>query len=363
MSYSVAFKCTYNDGDEGVYVGFKDTCSIDNIKRNVENKRVWCSNEKCECAKFYDKGLTGDKPTPPHLCMESELFREWKFGAGDFHHGTKKGEPKRITKAKPGGFAILTTRFPGEPEKDRRIIGLFRIASIYRQNMVIAAPRGRIRLPLEEAKALYFWAYCSNEERKPLWGAGLFRYLLKDGQDHRILTDVASTVRDEDTKSEIDWLITQAFGNKPAPQARGCLPSRSADRSTAIARTRKYGPSGEGKAHRELKEWIAKHPEALKLTDVVNVRVEHPFKSGDLADVVFHHKSGRHTVVEIETTTPLPGAHQAIKYRALLCAQNGLPLDSASVQTFLVAWSIPRDVEDFCRKYGVQFHAHSLKAR
>lgn len=360
MSYSVAFKCTYNDGGENVYVGFADTCSRDNIVRNViDEKRVWCSNKECRCAVFCEEGLRGNKPTPPGLCMESELFRKWQFGAGHFHHGTKRGEPIPITKAKTGGFAILTTRLPGEPEKDRRIIGLFRIARIDHINMVIAGPRGRIRLPLEEAKALYFWAYCSNKVRKPVWGAGLFRYL-EDGQVHRILTDVASTVRDEDTKSEIHWLITQAFGSKLAPRARGCLPGKSADRSTAIAKARKYGPGGEGKAHRELKEWIAKHPKALKLTDVVSVSVEHPFKSGDLADVVFRHKSGHHTVVEIETTTPLPGAHQAIKYRALLCAQNGLPLDSERVQAFLVAWSIPGDVQDFCRKYGVQLHAHRL---
>lgn len=27
----IAFKCTYNDGDEGYYVGFKGTCSDDTI--------------------------------------------------------------------------------------------------------------------------------------------------------------------------------------------------------------------------------------------------------------------------------------------------------------------------------------------
>ena len=67
-----------------------------------------------------------------------------------------------------------------------------------------------------------------------------------------------------------------------------------------------------------MKASIGKHPDVIGLADVSCATVEHLFISGYAVDLVFAHKSGAYTVVEIEITTPLPGAHQAIKYRALL---------------------------------------------
>lgn len=90
MSHSVAFKCTYNDGDEGVFVGFAATCSKDNIERNVTSNRAWCSSPLCDCSQFYAKGMKGAAPVEP--CYESTLFQKWSFRAGEFHTGAKAGE-------------------------------------------------------------------------------------------------------------------------------------------------------------------------------------------------------------------------------------------------------------------------------
>lgn len=357
MAFSVAFKCTYNDGDQGPYVGFAGTCSTENIFRNVQNHRVWCSNDKCKCRVFYDRQMQGSRPVDP--CQESKLFREWKFGAGRYHHGPRAGQRIALTRTEPGKFAILTTRFPGEPEEDRRIIGLFRIASVEGKNAVIASPIGRIRLPLEEARLLYFWAYHRNKSKYPGWGTLLFRYL-EDGQVHRILKDVASSVRDETTKEQISVLIRQAFGTQRAPAPTGYLAEKSLTRDVAVAALRKYGPGGEGKHHKDLKTWISKHPEVLNLSDVTSVNVEYRFCCGDAADVVFSHSSGGYTIVEIETTTPTPGAHQAIKYKSLLCAEKGLPLQTEKVKSLLVAWSIPAEVRAFCEKYNIAFQEYQL---
>jgi len=305
--------------------------------------------------------MHGNKPTPD--CMERELFVKWQFGTGGFLTGTRAGQDKHLTQADVGKFAILTTRFPDEDEESkRRIIGLFQIARIERQNLVIAAPQGRIRLPLEEAKELYYWAYVSTKAKKPDWRTGLCRYL-EDSQVHRILEDVASTVRDENTRNEAIYLISQAFGNTTALPASGCLPEKSTNRPTAIAKARKYGPGGEGKAHRELKEWLAEHPEILGLTDVDSAHLEHPFVTGDAADIVFIHRSGKYTVVEIETTNPGPGAHQAIKYRSLLCAAKELPLNTDKVKSVLVAWSIAEPVRRFCMTYGIEHREYCLGSR
>ena len=219
---------------------------------------------------------------------------------------------------------------------------------------------GRVRLPLEEAKALYYWAYATTALKKPAWGSGRFRYL-NDEQVHRILTDVAATLRDETTKAVVESTIQSVFGDGPAPLAAGCLPEKSANRSDTIAELRKYGPCGEGKAHRELKLLLKAHPEALGLSDVVDPRDERRFISGDRADLVFRHKSQETTPLSrLRRPPPLPGAHQATKYKALLCAEMGWRIDTQRVKAILVAWAVPRELRAFCEKYGVVWQEHHL---
>ena len=105
--------------------------------------------------------------------------------------------------------------------------------------------------------------------------------------------------------------------------------------------------------------WLSNHPDKIGLTNVDSVDIEHRFLSGDLADLVFAHND-KYTVVEVETVDPLPGAHQAIKYRALLCAEKGFALDTDKIQVVLVAWDIPSDVKAFCEKYGIDYQTHKL---
>lgn len=359
MDKSVAFKCTYNDGGEGVLVGFSDTCSRDNIGLNMKNSRVWCNSPDCKCRQYYDRGMNGPKPQNP--CYESVLFSEWRYGAGSYHTGVKTGMPIHIAQAEVGKFAMLTTRFPNESESERRIIGLFQIGGIEErpETTLLAASRGRVRLPLEEAKELYFWAYCNTRTGRPDWRTGLFRYL-EDSQIHCMLADIAATVRDEKIKTEVKCLIEQAFGNASPPPPEGCLPQKSVNRPDNIARIRKYGSGGEGEEHRKLKMWLSEHPQELGLRDVTGVEIEHRYVSGDAVDLIFNHATDRYTVVEVETNDPLPGAHQAIKYRALLCAEKMLPLDTELVRSILVAWSMPEEVRSFCKRYRIDVQTHEL---
>ena len=106
----------------------------------------------------------------------------------------------------------------------------------------------------------------------------------------------------------------------------------------------------------KLKEWIAKNPEFLGLSDVKKTEVEgHKFPSGDVPDIVFHLKSGKIIPVEIETDNVLPGAYQALKYKVLTCAEKKWPIDSESVESFLVAWKIPQEAKAFCERYGIRY--------
>lgn len=117
---------------------------------------------------------------------------------------------------------------------------------------------------------------------------------------------------------------------------------------------KKYGAGGEGVEHKRLKEWIANNPKSIGIRNVRASEVEHSYLSGDKVDILFELKTNTDVVVEIETTDPLPGCHQAIKYRALRCAERDLPLSSNEVQAMIVAWEIPDHVIEFCKKYNIR---------
>ena len=114
----------------------------------------------------------------------------------------------------------------------------------------------------------------------------------------------------------------------------------------------KYGPGGEGTHHRNLKELIVENPDRLNLGPG-KAKPEHRFRTGDRVDVWIKLKSGEHCVVEIELEgypSTLTGAHQALKYRALLAAQ----LDTTRLpHAFLVAHRIPQPIKEFCERHGV----------
>ncbi len=118
----------------------------------------------------------------------------------------------------------------------------------------------------------------------------------------------------------------------------------------------KYGSGGEGAEHRELKEWIAKNPAATGIGWPPG-KLEAPLESGDRVDILFGAEKGRCAVIEIEThaSGARQGAFQAVKYRAVLCAERALPLDDPRVRAILVAWKVPPEVRMFCEKYAIEW--------
>lgn len=128
----------------------------------------------------------------------------------------------------------------------------------------------------------------------------------------------------------------------------GLRPKRSADTAP------KYGPGGERSEHKELKEWISQHPQAVGVKGPPG-KMEVPLESGDRADILFEEGHGGWAVVEVETEAvgTRQGAFQAIKYRTLLCAEKGLPLGDRRVQGILAAWSVPAEVRQLCAKYAI----------
>lgn len=355
MPRNVAIKCTYNDGDEGLYVGFNGTCSEDIIKQNIENGRVWCSSKDCKCKKYFKNGLKGKRPTDP--CLESVLFRKWEFGAGTYHSGKRANTPIHLSDVGKGKIAILTTRFPGDNEIDRKIIGFFKIGKITNnkdeETKIFADNNYRIRLPLEEAKELYFWDYYSTKGGAA-WGTGLIRYL-EDGPVARILHDLRETLRDEKSKELVSALLDQDFQGIVIPQASGPRVKKSGNRAKRMAISRKYGPGGEGEDHKKLKDWIANNPQELGFKKVKVAEVEYVFPSGDTADILFKVTNNKDAVVEIKTIDVVSGFYQALKYRVLRCAERNLSIDSSDVEGILVAWEIPKIIKNLCDRYGIKY--------
>ncbi len=355
MSRHIAIKCTYNNGDEDDYVGFNGTCSENIIKWNIEKGRVWCSNKNCDCRKYYDKGFKGKIPVEP--CMESVLFNAWKYGAGWYHNGDRAGTPIHLSDVEEGKIAILTTLFPNDEEIDRRIIGFFKIGRITdnddEETVMYADKKFRLRLPMEEAKELYLWDYYSTKGGAR-WNTGLIRYL-NDEQIVSILLDIGKTIRDEKAKALVMELLRQDFHSISPSPASGPRIKESGDRAKRIFMTRKYGSGGEGKEHKKLKQWIAQNPQEIGLTNIKKTNIEYVFKSGDVVDILFEIDDNRYAVVEIETFDPLPGCYQALKYKVLKCAENGIDINSLNVKAILVAWEISQEIKDFCKKYGLSF--------
>ncbi len=122
------------------------------------------------------------------------------------------------------------------------------------------------------------------------------------------------------------------------------LKDRGRTYSQVLAR---QGGGGEGAAHRDLKEYIARNPEAIGLQVIKKGEQEHMFISGDCCDILFTLMDKRYAIIEIKNGDPgelVRGIYQLIKYRALLSAEEDLLLPDQP-QVLLVAYQIANEVQ------------------
>lgn len=355
---NIACNLIYNNGDEGVYVGFKKRCDTQNIIYNVERgKDRWCSQPECSCRKFYKSGFKGKVDDYP--CNESSLFKNWQWNPGNEF---KTGKPIRILQSGAGKIAILTTRFKDCIETERKIIGFLKIKDLVdNYHKVNALKRQSLRLTMDEAQELNFWNYYRNKKSLiPSWGSKKFRFL-EDNQVAAILHDLKDVVQNETTKSMIGDLLENDFPKfaTTRPAIKGALKENTVQN---ILLKRKYGKGGESKEHKQLKKDIAKNPDKIGLNkSEVTADEEHKFITGDMVDILFKPKKGKgNTVVEIELYNVEPGIHQAIKYRALRCSELGLTLKDKNVKAIVVARQFKQPEIKLCEKYGIDYFAINL---
>lgn len=136
--------------------------------------------------------------------------------------------------------------------------------------------------------------------------------------------------------------------------------SRAEPKPPTMSPTPGYGGGGESPEHLALKKFVAHHPErALKETGLrlVEDGKEYTFCTGDRIDVLLEDREGRPVAVEIElaqTARQLDGFLQAIKYRALICAYWGRPIDGG--RAVLVAHDLAPEIMQRCMDHGVEPH-------
>lgn len=201
---NLAFKFNYCDGKDDKIpdcVGFHGLCSPEMIRYNIEKRKAaWCSNDDCPCKKFYDRCRSTDICADDYFyqdlqdemnfegnypCGESIALEDWVATAQYDWTGVEP-RGRRICNADPYGLVVLTTVFPGQEGKDRKVFAVYLVGEIFEGNeqecgSITADPVYRLEMTCQEAEQLNFWDFHRNERSgKPFWGTGVFRYLYDD---------------------------------------------------------------------------------------------------------------------------------------------------------------------------------------
>ena len=350
----LAFKATYNDGGaRGGLIGYRGVCSDRIIVQNAEiDRRTWCSDRDNKCRQYCDRGRNGPRPKVPPadgqvydgVCYESQLLarRPFKFWAGTFQSGPRRGNPKPIDfrKVVAGDIVLLTTLAPQRTERDRVVFACYRVGECGTDkwgNYIESDGTMDLVLPERIAMSCRYWDYQSpNKDGSVFWGSGLFRYLDTD-KTKRFIDELVFRLGDTSERDILVRTLGNAIEIKP-PQGGLRRPSGTS----------------EGEEHRRLKELVAAKPELIGLPAGSEPEIEHSFLSGDRVDVKFDLPNGNAAVVEVETIVPEPGAHQAVKYRALLEVQRSEALGSGHVQAILVAHEFDGETRKLAEKYQIR---------
>lgn len=134
------------------------------------------------------------------------IFTEWRVFPGVINSGVNKGTTRRLVRLDKNSACLFTARDHGQPEKNRRIIGLYMVDDDFARKptedgYIPAHPEYRLQLSEEESKDILFWNYYTNEKYpdKMTWNSGKSRYL-DNVLIAQILKDIIS--KKKDTKEE-----------------------------------------------------------------------------------------------------------------------------------------------------------------
>lgn len=205
---NLAFKCNFcNGGCSDSCLGYKGVCSDEQIKQNIKDGRVWCSNADSPCYKYVNEMITRKdlddlNANGTFVCYEARMLIDWKAEAGEDVDENGVHRARRITNASNNSLAVLTTVMPGDSGKERVIFGVFITGTVdegddAKAGYVKAKDDYHVELSPDEAKQMKFWNYHQNPRNaeSTQWGSGLYRYM-KDATCVRILEDLVKIKTD-----------------------------------------------------------------------------------------------------------------------------------------------------------------------
>jgi hypothetical protein len=112
---------------------------------------------------------------------------------------------------------------------------------------------------------------------------------------------------------------------------------------------------GEQEEHKKLKYFIANQPQLLGISAIKKPSIEYEFLSSDRCDILIEVIGNKSAVIEIKIGQRgelIKGIYQLIKYRALLAAEKAHG-ETYPVDVYLVAYSIPTDIQEFASKFSI----------
>jgi hypothetical protein len=131
------------------------------------------------------------------------------------------------------------------------------------------------------------------------------------------------------TFSRWDWVLEQ-LNLKPI----------KSDLSKLISKARAFKEGGESLSHRMFKEYIAKNPIAIGLTEVEKIQIEYALPSSDKIDILIYQKSVK-IGIEVKSKISdsadiLRGLFQCVKYKYLIEAEQIINDEMPNCRTLLV---------------------------
>ncbi len=124
-------------------------------------------------------------------------------------------------------------------------------------------------------------------------------------------------------------------------------------------RTRGY-TGGESLAHKNLKKFIASHPEEIDISDWCQVDTEHILVSGDRLDVIVRTPTST-WAIEVKSNISdeqdiLRGIFQCVKYKAVLEAEKVIEKNGCEIRTLLVLeGTMPEKLQSVAKFLNVDY--------
>jgi hypothetical protein len=113
---------------------FEGPCNAEGRAWNTRQGGNWCSQDECPCRNLDrnndDREI--DLSEEDYPCSESAMFvrSPWRFNAGSYQKGNRKGEPIPMRHAKVGKFAFFTSKNYEMVEDQRIIIAAYEIGEV-----------------------------------------------------------------------------------------------------------------------------------------------------------------------------------------------------------------------------------------